>query len=231
MKLQITLILFCWASLGSWATADDWPQWHGPHRDAKSAETGLLQEWPASGPKLAWRMDGLGGGYSAPSIAAGVIYGMSSQEGTETVWARSEEDGQELWTVELGSAPGDGMPQGREGAGCSPTVDGDKLYVIGLGGTLACLNAKDGKVVWTKSFTEDFGGIVPTWRFNESPLIVDQRLFCTPGGPEKTVVALDKLTGETIWTCRTATAEEAPEARPDQLWTCRHSGGRNDLHL
>ena len=85
------------------------------------------------------------------------------------------------------------------GARSTPTVDGDRLYVLGLSGDLACLQAKDGKVIWRRSLTHDFGGLLPTWRYNESPLVDGDKLICTPGGKDATIVALNKLTGELLW--------------------------------
>jgi outer membrane protein assembly factor BamB len=177
----------------------DWPQWQGPDRNAVSKEHGLLKEWTKDGPPIAWKIKGLGGGYSAPSIAAGRIFGMSTRGGDEVVWALSETDGKTLWTSRIGTAYRGGGSQGNEGPACSPTVDGDRLYVVGLGGDLACLQVRDGKVVWQKSFTRDFGGRVPMWRYTESPLIDGDMVICTPGGQDAMMVALDKLTGKTIW--------------------------------
>src|ERR1043166_2043051 len=177
----------------------DWPQWQGPDRNGVSKEAGLLKEWPKDGPPLAWRIKGIGEGYGAPSIAAGRIYGMSNRGGEEFAWAFSESDGKELWAVRLGPALSEGMPQGKEGAGCTPTVDGEKLYLLGQSGDLACLQVKDGKVVWRRNLPTDFGGVIPTWRYNESPLVDGDKLLCTPGGKDATIVALNKLTGETIW--------------------------------
>jgi outer membrane protein assembly factor BamB len=182
------------------AKSFDWPQWQGPDRTGVSKETGLLKEWPEGGPPLAWKVKDLGGGYSAPSVAAGRVFGMSNRGNDEVVWALDEKDGKELWATRLGAAyTGQRMPQGREGPGCTPTVDGERLYVIGKGGDLACLQVKDGKILWRKSFTADFGGRVPTWSYNESPLVDGDKVICTPGGPDATLVALDKLTGKTIW--------------------------------
>src|ERR1044072_6679921 len=84
------------------SNAADWPQWQGPDRNAISKETGLLKEWPKEGPTLAWKTTGLGGGDSAPSIAAGRIYGMANRGEDEVVWALSEKDGKELWVTRLG---------------------------------------------------------------------------------------------------------------------------------
>jgi len=177
----------------------DWPQWQGPDRNAISKETGLLKEWPKDGPPLAWKIKGLGGGYSAPSIAAGRVFGMSNRGDEEVVWALSETNGKELWVRPLGPACREGGPQGIEGPGCTPTVDGDRLYVVGLGGTVACLQARDGKIIWRRSLTEDFGGRLPMWRYNESPLVDGDKVICTPGAQDAMLVALDKLTGKTIW--------------------------------
>jgi outer membrane protein assembly factor BamB len=177
----------------------DWPQWQGPDRKAVSKERGLLKEWTKDGPPLAWKINGLGGGYSAPSIVAGRIFGMSSRGDDEVVWALSESDGKTLWVTRLGPAVREGMPQGIEGPGCTPTVDGERLYVLGLGGELACLQVQDGKLAWHLSLTRDLGGRVPTWRFNESPLVDGDKVICTPGGQDATLVALDKSTGKTIW--------------------------------
>jgi outer membrane protein assembly factor BamB len=181
----------------------DWPQWQGPDRTAVSKETGLLKEWPKGGPPLAWKVKGLGGGYSAPSVAAGRIFGMSNRGNEEVVWALAEPDGKELWATRLGGAfGGQSRPQGKEGPGCTPTIDGDLAYALGMGGDLVCLRVGDGKVVWRKSLTADFGGTAPTWSYRESPLVDGDKLIVTPGGREATLVALNKKTGEVIWKAR-----------------------------
>jgi outer membrane protein assembly factor BamB len=177
----------------------DWPQWQGPDRTAVSNERGLLKEWTNDGPPLAWKIKGLGGGYSGPSIAAGRIFGMSNRGDDEVVWALSETDGKTLWSTRLGPAAQQRMPQGAEGPGCTPTVDGELLYVLGMGGDLACLQVRDGKVLWQRSLTRDFGGRAPMWSYRESPLVDGDKVICTPGGQDAAMVALDKLTGKTIW--------------------------------
>ena len=188
-----------WGILWSSASADDWPQWQGPDRNAVSRERGLLKEWTKDGPPLAWKITGLGGGYSGPSIAAGRIFGMSNRGDDEVVWALSEKDGKELWVTRLGPALKQQAPQGKEGPACTPTVDGELLYVEGLGGDVACLQVKDGKVIWQRSLKGDLGGRVPMWSYRESPLVDGDKVICTPGAEDASLVALDKLTGKTIW--------------------------------
>jgi outer membrane protein assembly factor BamB len=178
----------------------DWPQWQGPDRTAVSKEKGLLKLWPQDGPPLAWEAKDLGGGYSTPSVAAGRVFGMSYRGDDEVVWALSEKDGKELWATRLGAAYRKQiMRQGIEGPGCTPTVDGDLVYLLGMGGDIACLGVKDGTVIWRKSLTADFGGRPPMWSYRESPLIDGDKVVCTPGGPGATLVALDKKTGDVIW--------------------------------
>jgi outer membrane protein assembly factor BamB len=182
------------------ASADDWPQWQGPARNGISKEKGLLNEWPKDGPPLAWKVKELGGGDSAPSIAGGHIFGMGNRGGDEIVWALSEKDGKQLWVSRLG--PGfeqRGWPQSKEGPACTPSVDGERLYVEGMAGDVSCLQVNDGKILWQRSLQKDFGGNLPTWSFRESPLIDGDKLICTPGGEDATLVALDKSTGKTLW--------------------------------
>ena len=188
----------------------DWPQWQGPDRNGISKQDGLLQEWPADGPPLAWKVTELGGGDGAPAIAGGRIYGMSIRGDEEVVWALSEADGQELWIRALGPAVKQQFPQSKEGPGCTPTIDDDRLYVLGMGGSLACLRAEDGEIIWQRSLTKDFGGRVPLWSYRESPLIDGDKLICTPGGENATLVALNKLTGDVIW------KSQAPESGPQE---------------
>jgi outer membrane protein assembly factor BamB len=195
----LTVAAACTCSWAAAAMADDWPQWQGPERNSMSREHGLLQEWPPDGPPLAWRVNGLGGGYSAPSIADGRIFGMSHRGEDEVVWALSESDGSPLWATRLGPALQQSWPQGKEGPGATPTIDGERLYVMGLAGNVACLRVGDGTIVWQRSLQDVFGAPVPTWSFRESPLVDGDKVVVTPGAEGATLVALDKHTGETLW--------------------------------
>ncbi|HEY2146644.1 MAG TPA: PQQ-binding-like beta-propeller repeat protein, partial [Pirellulales bacterium] len=198
------------------ALAADWPQWEGPDRNNISHETGLLKEWSSDGPPLAWKTTKLGGGYSAPSISHGRIFGMSFRGGDEVVWALSESDGKEQWSTVIGPAAKNeiGSP-GNEGPRCTPTIDGDYLYALGASGELVCLKTSDGQEAWHKNLKKDFGGhFMAHWGYCESPLIDGDMLICTPGGSDATTVALDKRTGETIWKSQVARDNGAGYASP-----------------
>jgi outer membrane protein assembly factor BamB len=134
---------------------------------------------------------------------------MSNRGDEEVVWALSESDGKELWVRPLGPALQQQVPQSKEGPGCTPTVDGDHLYVLGMSGALACLRVADGKIVWQRNLKDDFGGVPPMWNFRESPLVDGDKLICTPGANDATLVALDKKTGEVIWKSK---PQESPSA-------------------
>ncbi|MFO0848974.1 MAG: PQQ-binding-like beta-propeller repeat protein [Gemmataceae bacterium] len=194
--------------------AADWPQWQGPDRNAVSKENGLLQEWPKDGPPLAWKVTGLGGGDSAPAVVGGKLFGMGSRDGDEVVWALSEADGKPLWATTLGPTFQQRMPQSKEGPGCTPTADGDRLFVLGVGGDLACLQVKDGTILWQLSLKKEFGGVPGMWNYRESPLVDGDKVVCTPGGPDAAIVALDKATGKTIWKTKVSAGAAPPVGGP-----------------
>jgi outer membrane protein assembly factor BamB len=180
----------------STAIAADWPQWRGPNRDATSEETGLLDEWPEDGPKLAWTAKGIGEGYAALSIVGGRIYTMGEDKKSSYIHALDEATGKIVWSAPVGNVGGGA---GYPGPRATPTVDGDQIYSLGQFGDLVCVS-KDGKEVWRKNLEKDFKGkMMSGWGYSESVLIDGDKLICTPGGPDGTIVALKKTTGEVVW--------------------------------
>ncbi len=186
------------------ATAADWPQWRGPDRNGKSAETSLLQEWPDGGPPLAWKAEGLGAGYSSLSVAGGRIYTMGDLADGQYVMALEEDGGGLVWKTRVGPIHEDKRPGPRS----TPTTDGDRVYVMNTEGDVACLNRDTGKMIWQRSLTKDYNAYLMKamgsyeWRFSESPLVDGNRVIVTPGHVEAMMVALDKMTGEEIWKTR-----------------------------
>jgi outer membrane protein assembly factor BamB len=180
--------------------ADDWPQWNGPNRDGKSADTGLLAQWPAGGPKLAWKATGFGGGYSEISVVGDHLYTLGDVSGYSCLIAAGADGGKILWTTKLGN-PGSPEVTGYTfpGPRSTPAVDGDLIFAMDAWGDLVCVNSADGKEQWHKSLVSDFGGPTPTWGYAESPLVDGDQVIVTPGGAKGAMVALNKKTGELIW--------------------------------
>ena len=197
--IAIPVILFYCTSADLFG--EDWPQWRGAARDGVSAETGLLDAWPESGPPQVWKANGLGGGYSSPAIVDGKIFGSGYRDGEEVVWVLSAEDGKEVWSAAVAKVSYDNIDEKYAvGPRATPTVDGEMLYFLGATGELACLETASGKMVWKHNLAADFGGeLMSEWGFSEAPLIDGEHLICTPGGAQGTVAALDKNSGELIW--------------------------------
>lgn len=183
--------------------AGDWPQWRGANRDGYSTDTGLLKKWPSTGPELVWKAEGVGGGYSTPSVSEGGVFLMGDKDGDCCLYALKASTGDVAWKTKLGDAGGHKKYPGPRS---TPTVDGDAIYTLTQNGDLFCLERKGGKVVWSKNLEDDFGGkMMSGWRWSESVLIDGGRLLCTPGGDQGSVMALNKKTGKLLWRCKELT--------------------------
>lgn len=181
------------------AAAPNWPQWRGPSRDGISKETGLLQDWPTEGPKMLWQKDGLGDGYSTPSIVGDRIFLINNKgNDDEFVQCLSVKDGSQLWQTHIGKVGKPDQKPPYPGARSTPTIDGNMVYALGSDGDLACMDVAMGKIVWTKNLIADFGGASGTWAYSESPLIDKNRVVVTPGGKDATIIALNKKNGKVI---------------------------------
>lgn len=204
--LHILTLLFVVSSVPMLSAADQdspygyWPQWRGVNRDGISPDTGLIQDWNATPPKLLWMAEGLGEGWANVSVVGDRIYTTGDIEQGQGVIALNAADGQIVWTKALT----DGTPDhAYPGARSTPTVAGDRLYVVTSDnetGGIVCLSAKDGNVLWQKGFLQTWGGkMMSQWGFAESPLVDGDWVVCTPGAKEAMVVALDKMSGEEVW--------------------------------
>jgi outer membrane protein assembly factor BamB len=193
--------------------ADDWPQFRGPDRTGVSQEKGLLKAWPKDGPQLAWTFKDAGIGFSGVSVAKGVVYtlGTDMKFRDEYVIALSEKTGKELWRTKIGPIFQQMGNVWGDGPRSNPTIDGSFLYALGGQGELVCLDiAEMGKVVWRINLIKDLGGRMmevsgSNWGYSESPLVDGKLLICTPGGPNGTLVALDKTNAKLIWRSKALT--------------------------
>ncbi len=181
-----------------------WPTFRGADRTAVSPDKGLLTKWPEEGPKLLWEAEGLGRGYSSLAIADGKIYTMGDaiagvEDKDEYLLCYSAADGKQVWKAKIGP-PWTGGQESWQSSRSTPTVDGKHVYVLTAHGELVCFE-EGGKEVWRKDLKKDFeGNKADGWGYSESVLIDGDHLICTPGGEKNTMVALNKNTGETIWT-------------------------------
>ena len=179
------------------AVASDWPQFHGPNRDNKSTDTGLLKKWPLGGPRRVWMATGIGEGYSTVAIVGTRIYTTGSING-DCVITALDAAGKKVWTRTNGKAWKGSYPGTRS----TPTIVDGLLYHLSGIGNLICLNADDGKVVWSAGIMRQFRGRNIIWGWAESPLVVDDKVICTPGGTSVSMVALDRKTGKVAWICK-----------------------------
>jgi outer membrane protein assembly factor BamB len=183
--------------------AESWPTFRGAQRTALAPDTGLLESWPEGGPKLLWQTAGAGRGYSSLAIAGGRIYTLGDAPSTgddenEHLTCFDQADGKQLWKTKTGAPWTEGKPNWQSSRS-TPTVDGNRVYVVTPHGVLVCCST-DGNELWRKDLVKDFEGKkADGWGYSESVLIDGDKLICTPGGPAHTIVALNKLTGETLW--------------------------------
>jgi outer membrane protein assembly factor BamB len=178
--------------------ASDWPQWQGPDRTGISKETGLLKEWPQSGPALLWTATGLGTGYGSMAVAGDRIYVQGARMRQSFLIVYNRADGKEVWSKPLGATEGNDQGSGPRG---TPTVDGDRVYVLSEAGDLWCLKT-DGTEVWHRNILHDFRGPQLRWLISESPLVDGPHVVVSPGGTNAGMVKLDKMTGKTVWTAK-----------------------------
>ncbi|MBS1790245.1 MAG: PQQ-like beta-propeller repeat protein [Acidobacteria bacterium] len=205
MKFLLSSAFFCAFALlaitaGSTAPTTDWPQWRGPLRNGLSNEIGLLKQWPEKGPAVTWSITNLGEGYGSVAIRGDRVYVQGTSgtagEAKSTIFCLNRTDGKPIWSVPFGARVEQDKGNGPRG---TPTLDGDRLYVLTENGDLACLREKDGSRVWGKNILKEYNASNPRWLISESPLVDGNKLIVSPGGSGAGIVALDKMTGAEIW--------------------------------
>jgi outer membrane protein assembly factor BamB len=175
------------------AQAADWPHWRGPDFNGHSKETEWSTDWPGGEPKLAWKAN-VHTGFSSVAIADGSVYTLGNRDNLETIWCFDATTGQEKWKHEY-ECPLD--PKFFEGGPTStPTVDGGNVYTLSRSGHAFCLDATNGKLVWSRNVSKEDGMAAPTWGFSGSPLVLGNAVVLNVGAGG---MALDKASGEILW--------------------------------
>lgn len=176
---------------------EEFSQWRGPDRNGIYPAENLLAEWPQDGPEVIWDFTGLGMGYSSAAVTKSRIYTAGTTDSTSFLYAIGH-DGTLVWKTELGPEWTKTFP----GIRSTPLIYGELGYVVNGLGVLFCFDTETGKITWKKELLEAFNAPNIMHGINENLLIDGNKLFCTPGGPEANIVALDKNTGEVIWTSK-----------------------------
>lgn len=171
-----------------------WPQFRGPRRDGVSDERGLLQEWPAEGPKKVSTVTGLGRGFSSPVISGNRLFITGDQDG-ELIVRALDLQGREQWRTSNGRAWSREYP----GARSSVAYSDGRVYHQNAHGRLACFEARSGKELWAVPLLEQFEGANITWGLSECPLVDERAVYATAGGNRALLVAMDKRTGQVLW--------------------------------
>lgn len=206
----VALVAAASVTLAGQTVPGDWPQWRGPSRSGLSTETGLLRQWPAGGPRRVWSVSSLGNGFGSLAVRGDRIFVQGTRGGQSSVTALDRADGRQVWVRGIGSAGDNDRGPGPRG---TPTVDGDRLYVLTEVGDLACLRVADGTVMWQRNILKEFGGRNIAWLISESPLVDGDRVIVSPGGRGAGMVALEKMTGKTVWVAKEL-SDEAGYASP-----------------
>ena len=169
-------------------------QWRGTNRDGIYQESGLLKSWLAEGPKLLWHFDELGEGHASAAVTKDVVYTTGTLNELTYVFAFNHQ-GALLWKSEVGKEWVESWP----GVRTTPLIKDNKLYLMTGYGLIVCMDQQTGKVIWKVDIMKDYDGRNIVWGMCENLLIEDEKIFCTVGGLDANIIALNKDTGKLVW--------------------------------
>ncbi|MGW8314569.1 MAG: PQQ-binding-like beta-propeller repeat protein [Bacteroidales bacterium] len=153
-----------------------------------------MKTWPANGPEIIWTYEGLGQGHSSAAISDGFLYVTGMIDRTGYLF-KFDLSGALIYQKEYGPEFSDSY-YGSRG---TPVIAGDRVYLISGRGKLVCFNAASGEVLWSKELFRDFDGKNIQWGMNETPVVDGKIIYVTPGGRRNNMVALNRYTGELVW--------------------------------
>ncbi|MEL6107469.1 MAG: PQQ-binding-like beta-propeller repeat protein [Planctomycetota bacterium] len=196
---------------GKTSSADDWSGWMGDSRDGVYRESSVIDEIPDGGLSVKWRLP-IAAGYAGPAVAGGKVFVFDYEktsgaivndpgtraelQGSERLLVLDAASGEELWRHRYERPYKISYPSGPR---CTPTVDGELVFILGAEGDFRCLRIADGELIWKRQLVEDFGAEVPIWGFSAHPLVHGDLIYTMVGGEGQGIVAFDKLTGEVRW--------------------------------
>jgi outer membrane protein assembly factor BamB len=193
-RLVTFSLLVCIASAGF---SQGPTRWRGETQNGIYQETGLLKTWPVFGPEILWSFEGLGQGHSSAAIADGFVYTAGMIEETGILF-KFDLEGSLVWK----KAYGPEFTESWYGTRGTPVIVGEKIYMESGVGNLYCVSTADGSVIWSKDLFKDFDGSNIRWGMNETPVVDGDVIYVTPGGNTYNVVALNRHSGELIWSSK-----------------------------
>jgi len=192
MNKLVTVLSFI--ALCTSLTGQDIAQWRGSNRDGIYTETGLMKKWPDGGPQLLWHYDDLGDGHTSAAVTSTAIYTTGMINGKGNIFA-FDLKGKLLWKKEYGTE----WAESHNGVRSTPLVVKDKLYFLTAYGKVFCMNRSNGTTLWTVDLVKEYGARNIEWGMTENLLFDGNVLYCTPGGNDASLVALDINTGKQVW--------------------------------
>lgn len=169
-------------------------EWRGENRSGIYNETGLLKEWPDDGPELIWEYAGIGNGYGSPVFTSDNMYILGEIDSMAYLFA-FDLTGNLIWKKDFGKE----WIENYGGSRSTPTVVDDLIYVTTGLGNLGCFDRISGEKLWSVDMINDLHGTKSLFGYSESVIIEDEKVFCTPGGEDTNLVALNRFTGDVIW--------------------------------
>jgi len=174
-----------------------WTGFRGPHLDGHYEETPLSTNWPASGVQLLWK-EPIGGGYGSFAVAEGMAFTIEQRREKEALVAYDLQTGNEVWVYDW---PGEFHGYYSEGGPrATPAYSDGKVYAVGALGTLSCVEAANGKRVWSREILAENHAGVPSYGIAASPLVLEQKLIVqSAAGHGHSVLCFDKASGKELW--------------------------------
>jgi outer membrane protein assembly factor BamB len=205
--LLFALSFFSFVTL---AQEPNWNQFRGPNSDNRSLSTGIANSWEDGAPKLLWKIETIGAGYSPVSFFGNMMFTMGDIDDQSFVFALDRNTGKEIWRQPVGRA-GSGLCDNGSGRGLrqagnqsigplsSPACDGEKVFVTSQFGDFVVFNMKDGKELWRKDVFKDLQGYtMGDWGYSPSPILDGNTILLPIGGEGGTLAAFDK-SGKLLW--------------------------------
>jgi outer membrane protein assembly factor BamB len=179
------------------ATAGDFPQFLGPQRDGTVHGVRLARDWGARSPRELWRIP-VGAGWSGFAVAAGIAVTQEQRGESEQVVAYDLATGGTIWS-QADETRFRSVIAG-DGPRATPTIDRGRVYSLGSTGVLNCLDLDSGERLWARNILVDGGAPVPNYGIASSPLVLDDRVVVSSGGPDgRSLLAYHRNTGEIVW--------------------------------